>query len=161
MSGKERLDNIAPVIHAVKPREVRSIGSLDDDEEELLDAREVFDYIRDITDPEHPYTLEQLNVVQEELIEVDHSRPSMPVVRIRFTPTIPHCSLAALIGLMLVIKLQRSLAKNVKIDVKITEGTHNTEHAINRQLADKERVAAALENTSLMETVNRCLSPPE
>ncbi|CAD5228032.1 unnamed protein product [Bursaphelenchus okinawaensis] len=161
MSGKERLDNIAPVIHAIKPRVQREIDSLDDDSEDLLDSREVFDYIRDITDPEHPYTLEQLNVVQEELIQVDHERPSMPVVRIHFTPTIPHCSLAALIGLMLVIKLQRSLAKNVKIDVKITEGTHNTEHAINRQLADKERVAAALENGSLMETVNRCLAPPE
>ena len=28
-------------------------------------------HIRDITDPEHPYTLEQLNVVAEEQVEVD------------------------------------------------------------------------------------------
>lgn len=28
-------------------------------------------HIRDVTDPEHPYTLEQLNVVSEELIQAD------------------------------------------------------------------------------------------
>jgi hypothetical protein len=28
-------------------------------------------HLRDITDPEHPYTLEQLNVVSEDLISID------------------------------------------------------------------------------------------
>lgn len=28
-------------------------------------------HIRDVTDPEHPYTLEQLNVVSEDLIEAN------------------------------------------------------------------------------------------
>ena len=28
-------------------------------------------HIRDVTDPEHPYTLEQLNVVSPDLIEAD------------------------------------------------------------------------------------------
>lgn len=31
----------------------------------------VFQHIRDITDPEHPYSLEQLNVVEEDLITVN------------------------------------------------------------------------------------------
>ena len=31
-------------------------------------------------------------------------------------------------------------------------------HLVNKQLADKERVAAALENTHLLEVVNQCLS---
>lgn len=31
--------------------------------------------------------------------------------------------------------------------------------AVNKQLADKERVAAALENSSLLEVVNQCLTP--
>lgn len=31
-------------------------------------------------------------------------------------------------------------------------------HPVNKQLADKERVAAALENTHLLEVVNQCLS---
>lgn len=51
------------------------------------------DLLRSINDPEHPLTLEQLKVVSAEQITVtpDH-------VMIRFTPTIPHCSMATLIG---------------------------------------------------------------
>ena len=30
--------------------------------------------------------------------------------------------------------------------------------AVNKQLADKERVAAAMENSNLLEVVNQCLS---
>lgn len=71
-----------------------------------------------------------------------------------------------------------------QIDVHITPGTHASEEAgrgkmyviryeclkdcdvigflcssaVNKQLADKERVAAALENSSLLEVVNQCLS---
>lgn len=70
MSGAKRLDNVAPVVYETKSRERPTNSKLDDDGEDLLDAREVFDYIRDINDPEHPYTLEQLNVVEEDLIQV-------------------------------------------------------------------------------------------
>ncbi|KAK5985425.1 FtsJ domain-containing protein [Trichostrongylus colubriformis] len=58
--------------------------------------------------------------------------------------------MATLIGLAIRVKLARSLHPRIKVRVSITEGSHNTEEAINRQLADKERVAAAMENTSLM-----------
>ena len=34
-------------------------------------------HIRDVTDPEHPYTLEQLNVVSEDLIEADDLKSSV------------------------------------------------------------------------------------
>lgn len=34
-------------------------------------------------------------------------------------------------------------------------GTHNTEDPINKQLNDKERVAAALENPSVLRVINR------
>lgn len=33
-----------------------------------VDAREIFDLLRTIKDPEHPHSLEELSVVQEELI---------------------------------------------------------------------------------------------
>ena len=39
-------------------------------ERDVITANEVFDIIRNIQDPEHPLTLEQLNVVRLELIEV-------------------------------------------------------------------------------------------
>ncbi|CAM4638555.1 unnamed protein product [Caretta caretta] len=79
-------------------------------------------------------------------------------VVVEFTPTIPHCSMATLIGLSIKVKLIRSLPERFKMDVHITPGTHASEHAVNKQLADKERVAAALENSHLLEVVNQCLS---
>ena len=123
-----------------------------------IDAFEVFDIIRTIKDPEHPHTLEELRVAQRELIEVDDARGR---VSIHFTPTIPHCSMATLIGLCIRVKLLRSLPPRFKVDVNVTPGKHASESAVNKQLNDKERVAAALENDNLLRTVNACLDPPD
>lgn len=65
--------------------------------------------------------------------------------------------MATLIGLSIYVKLKRSLDPNFKVLVRISPGTHNSEEAINRQLADKERVAAAIENPNLIATINNCL----
>ncbi|KAI5943144.1 Cytosolic iron-sulfur assembly component 2B [Manis javanica] len=111
--------------------------------------------IRSINDPEHPLTLEELNVVEQVRVQVSDPENTVAVA---FTPTIPHCSMATLIGLSIKVKLLRSLPQRFKMDVHITPGTHASEHAVNKQLADKERVAAALENTHLLEVVNQCLS---
>ena len=56
------------------------------------------------------------------------------------------------------MKLLRSLPDRFKVQVSISPGSHATEEAINKQLADKERVAAALENSYLLEVVNQCLA---
>ncbi|KAI6077431.1 Mitotic spindle-associated MMXD complex subunit MIP18 [Aix galericulata] len=111
--------------------------------------------IRSINDPEHPLTLEELNVVEQVRVKVNDAEST---VAVEFTPTIPHCSMATLIGLSIKVKLIRSLPERFKMDVHITPGTHASEHAVNKQLADKERVAAALENSHLLEVVNQCLS---
>lgn len=54
------------------------------------------DLVRSISDPEHPLTLEQLAVVSAAQITVTNG--SRPHVLVEFTPTIPHCSMATLIG---------------------------------------------------------------
>jgi len=128
---------------------------MDEDSHEPWNEQEVFDIIRTINDPEHPLTLEQLNVTQLPLVSVC---PDTSLISINFTPTIPHCSMATLIGLCLRVKLIRSLPSRFKVDIKITPGTHASEDAINKQLNDKERVAAALENTHLLEVVNKCIA---
>ncbi|KAL8194609.1 UNVERIFIED_CONTAM: hypothetical protein K2H54_025964 [Gekko kuhli] len=115
----------------------------------------VLHLIRSINDPEHPLTLEELNVVEQVRVKVNDAEST---VSVEFTPTIPHCSMATLIGLSIKVKLIRSLPERFKVDVHITPGTHASEHAVNKQLADKERVAAALENAHLLEVVNQCLS---
>ncbi|URE03739.1 hypothetical protein MUK42_31375 [Musa troglodytarum] len=115
-------------------------------------------YIRDIQDPEHPYTLEELKVVTEDSIEVNDKKSHVSVT---FTPTVEHCSLATTIGLCLRVKLMRSLPSRYKVDIRVAPGTHATEAAVNKQLNDKERVAAALENPNLMYMIDRCLEPTD
>uniref|UniRef100_A0A8C7M7C0 Cytosolic iron-sulfur assembly component 2B n=1 Tax=Oncorhynchus kisutch TaxID=8019 RepID=A0A8C7M7C0_ONCKI len=126
----------------------------DEDVADPIDDREIFDLIRSINDPEHPLSLEELNVVEQVRVRVDDQENT---VGVEFTPTIPHCSMATLIGLSIKVKLLRSLPERFKIDVHITPGMHTSEDAVNKQLADKERVAAALENSQLLEVVNQCL----
>ncbi|XP_059036738.1 cytosolic iron-sulfur assembly component 2A isoform X2 [Mustela lutreola] len=60
-------------------------------------ALEVYDLIRTIRDPEKPNTLEELEVVTESSVEVQERNEDDYLVIIRFTPTVPHCSLATLI----------------------------------------------------------------
>lgn len=52
-------------------------------------------------------------------------------MEVLFTPTIPHCSMATLIGLCIRVKLLRSLSLRYKIDVRIFPGTHQSEDAGN------------------------------
>ncbi|KAI9222694.1 mitotic spindle-associated MMXD complex subunit MIP18-like protein [Blastocladiella britannica] len=150
------LQNENPTIYE-SSAPTRAPRETDEDEAfgDLFDAQEIFDLIRNINDPEHPLTLEQLNVTQMRLIDVDDARSH---VTVRFTPTIPHCSMATLIGLCIRVRLLRALPPRFKVRVLITEGTHNSEAAVNKQLNDKERVAAALESVSLASVVNQCLS---
>eukprot|EP00922_Rhytidocystis_sp_ex-Travisia-forbesii_P031157 GHVS01045963.1.p1 GENE.GHVS01045963.1~~GHVS01045963.1.p1 ORF type:complete len:210 (+),score=43.95 GHVS01045963.1:99-728(+) len=122
-----------------------------------VDESDVYDLIRTLTDPEHPYSLEQLAVVSPEAVKTDDTG----CIKVLFTPTIPHCSQATLIGLMIRVKLSRCLPDRLKTDVQISPGTHNTEDAVNRQLNDKERVAAALENPALLALIDQGISESE
>ncbi|XP_016907812.1 MIP18 family protein galla-2 isoform X2 [Apis cerana] len=138
----DKLENINPKLY--KKIDERQITAEDEDE----------DMIRNINDPEHPLTLEELNVVEQNLIEIDNKAN---IVHVKFTPTIPHCSMATLIGLSIRVQLLRVLPSRFKVSVEITPGTHISETAVNKQLADKERVAAALENNHLLEVINQCV----
>lgn len=148
------LDNVNPVIFEKKQDRTISKREQDDTIVDEIDSREIFDLIRGIKDPEHPLTLEELNVVQEDNVFVDLEKK---VIEVIFTPTIEHCTLASLIGLCIQVKLLRSIPAIYKIMVKIAPGSHSTEDIVNKQLADKERVAAALENNKLLEVINQCL----
>jgi len=150
------LINANPIIYATSkaPRRELTTEEETEDASDPIDAEEIFDLIRSISDPEHPLTLEQLNVTQCEHITVDDAASR---VRVEFTPTIPHCSMATLIGLCIRVRLLRSLPERFKVDINVRQGTHQSENAVNKQLNDKERVAAALENAHLLEVVNQCL----
>lgn len=122
------IENANPTVHVVRDSSqvkswldlfeddetwLQGTNDTDKDTEEPLDAEEIFgrvscihldrtrcwyitDLIRSISDPEHPLTLEQLAVVSASQVTVKHGKQSN--VLVEFTPTIPHCSMATLIG---------------------------------------------------------------
>ena len=140
----------------VKLNPIDLVDDLDDEDVyEEITSSEVFDHIRNLNDPEHPLTLEQLNVVSVENVIVEDN---VNTVLVQFTPTIPHCSMATLIGLSIRVKLLRVLPQRLKVTIEIYPGSHQSELAVNKQLNDKERVAAALENKHLLDVVNKCIA---
>nr|CAB3493037.1 unnamed protein product [Digitaria exilis] len=57
--------NANPVVHERPERAAHPHAAA------ALDPLDVFDTVRDIKDPEHPYSLEQLSVLSQESISVD------------------------------------------------------------------------------------------
>lgn len=127
-----------------------------DEARETIDEQEIFDLILLISDPEHPLSLAQLAVVNLPDIKVTHG--TISEVLIKITPTITHCSLATLIGLGIRVRLERCLPPRFRIRILIKEGTHQLENQVNKQLNDKERVAAACENNQLLSVISQMLS---
>jgi metal-sulfur cluster biosynthetic enzyme len=129
---------------------------------EPIDEQEIYDLISTISDPEHPLSLGSLAVVSLPDISIKPTMPSRPqsnlqTATILITPTITHCSLATVIGLGVRVRLEQSLPARFRVDVRIKEGTHSTADEVNKQLADKERVAAAMENGTLMGVLKKML----
>jgi metal-sulfur cluster biosynthetic enzyme len=124
----------------------------------------IADLIAPISDPEHPLSLAQLAVVN--LPDIHIEPPTSPqsaisTVVVEITPTITHCSLATVIGLGVRVRLEQALPPRFRVDVRVKKGAHNTDDAVNKQLRDKERVAAALENGTLMGVIRKMLSTCE
>ncbi|XP_039268688.1 cytosolic iron-sulfur assembly component 2A-like [Styela clava] len=122
----------------------------------------IYDLLRTIKDPEKPGTLEDLDIVYEEGIRVEtDADQERYFVEVDYKPTIPHCSLATLIGLCMRVKLERNLPTNHKISINVAEGTHNTRDEINKQINDKERTSAAMENPNIKKVVEKCIQEPD
>ena len=68
-----------------------------------------------------------------------------------WVPTTPSCGFALNIALCIKTKLERELSckQFAKIDIYVQEGKHDTKEAIDRQVNDKERVQAAMENVDV------------
>lgn len=130
-----------------------------DEPADPVDVQEIYDLTAHICDPEHPLTLGQLSIVNMPDIEVhDDGNPNhLAQIVIRITPTITHCSLATLIGLGIRVRLERALPPRFRITILVKRGTHNSEQQVNKQLNDKERVAAACENEQLLGVVSKML----
>ncbi|ESZ91043.1 hypothetical protein SBOR_8562 [Sclerotinia borealis F-4128] len=134
----------------------------DDSGLEPIDEQEIYDLIAPISDPEHPLSLESLGVVKLEDVHLvspsDLTNPAtLSRVLVELTPTVSHCSLATVIGLGVRVRLEQALPPSYRVEVKIKKDTHSQAAEVNKQLADKERVAAALENDNLMKLLRKMM----
>ncbi|KAK8162752.1 hypothetical protein IWX90DRAFT_251620 [Phyllosticta citrichinensis] len=162
-AGVGLFDNLIPdYAHLSDPfDQPLSSSDSDDDSVQDIDEQEIYDLISSISDPEHPLSLGSLAVVNLPDIHIlPPSSPKSPIstVVVEITPTITHCSLATVIGLGVRVRLEQALPPRFRVDVRIKKGTHSTDEAVNKQLGDKERVAAALENGTLMGVIRKMLS---
>lgn len=148
------MENPNPTLHIPVPTsyQLPSIKERLSFKDTIITKEIIYSIIKDINDPEYPNSLEELGVV---LMEQCHIKEN--IVTVFYTPTIPHCSMATLIGLSIRVKLMRLLPKQYEIDVFIMEGKHVSQEPINKQLNDVERVAAALENSHLRKVLEQCL----
>lgn len=136
----------------------------DDSSGEPIDVREIYDLIAPISDPEHPLSLASLGVVKLEDVHLispqdSTSAAALSRVRVELTPTVSHCSLATVIGLGVRVRLEQALPPSYRVEVKIKKDTHSQAEEVNKQLADKERVAAALENANLLGILKTMMKP--
>ncbi|KAH9601783.1 hypothetical protein LSM04_007624 [Trypanosoma melophagium] len=149
----------------------------------LYSEEDVYYEISTIRDPERTsFTLADLDVVAPERCSVKYSkhedssihivgnvssgsniRVPKPtgLVMVVLKPTVPHCSLMGIISLSVYAKLKEALPPSVcdwKIDITLLEGSHIQQHEVEKQIADKERVAAALENEVLVKEIDKLIN---
>ena len=120
----------------------------DDNVEDKIDKYEVFEIIRTITDPEHPYNLEELNIVSLDDIFVDNENR---LITVYFSPTIENCDLASFIGLSIKKKLLNFISPKYNIDVLYKEAKNESQKNLNKQMNDKERLEASNLNKKILE----------
>lgn len=127
----------------------------------------IFELLRDIKDPEHSFSIEQLGVIKKEYIKIElitYKGVGIDVgypiksIKVDFKPTIPHCSMAGIIGLSIKLLLQNFI-KGYEISVTVLKDSHVNWEMISKQLNDKDRVLAASENHSLMSVIRDCTAP--
>ncbi|KAF4124904.1 protein of unknown function DUF59 [Geosmithia morbida] len=114
---------------------------------------------------EHPVSLGQLSVINLHDIHITPtptpgtvpSPNTIVTVLVDITPTITHCSLATVIGLGVRVRLERALPPNYRVVVRCKKDSHSQDDQVNKQLGDKERVAAALENDTLKGVLDKML----
>ncbi|ORC92019.1 putative MIP18 family protein [Trypanosoma theileri] len=149
----------------------------------IYTEEDVFYEISTIRDPERTiFTLAELDVVAPERCSVTYNNHEglricmagngsacgdvgVPkptgLVMIVLKPTVPHCSLMGIICLSVYAKLKEVLPSSLcdwKIDITLVEGSHLQQDDVEKQIADKERVAAALENETLVKEIDRLIN---
>ena len=126
----------------------RENSEKDNNIEYKIDKYEIFELIKNIKDPEYPLTLEELDIISLDNINVDNEKR---IITVFFTPTIETCTLASLIGLFIKKKLMNFIPGTYDIDVLIKNAKNEADINLNKQINDKERIAASNMNDNISE----------
>ncbi len=154
----KKLQNLNPLVkvnlHKYKNdwKKEREKLENDDNIEDKIDIYEVFEIIRNITDPEHPYNLEELNIISLDDIIVDNENR---VITVYFNPTIENCTFASFIGLSIKKKLLNFISPKYNIDVLIKEPKNENDKTLNKQMNDKERLEASNLNKNIADLYSK------
>jgi hypothetical protein len=123
----------------------------------------------DIIDPEYPIDLVCLEVLILEAIEIVPKPSSRITIHtIYFFPTYGQCKLAPLLGISINLTLFQKSTINqlvsmynpkwlMNFKITIDKQYHTAAENITKQLNDKERLSAALENNAIRLSVLRCM----
>jgi|EP00802_Teleaulax_amphioxeia_P004232 hypothetical protein len=129
----------------------------------------IFNQLNKIIDPEFPIILVKLKVIKIEFIQIFTYIPSQKLVySISFFPTYGKCKLAPLLGINLfssyfkrstLKKLFKLTTKNwfIHFKVKLANKDHKIGENITKQLNDKERLSAAIENKFIRLSILNCV----
>ena len=98
----------------------------------LPTVAEVFEALKPVMDPEHPISITdpRMDIVRTDFIRVEDD-----LIRVLFKPTVPHCPMGGLIGILIRHQLETSFP-GVFVLVKLMPGSHSMEADVNAMISD-------------------------
>jgi hypothetical protein len=129
----------------------------------------ILSQLNSIIDPEYPILIFDLEILKLESIIIKNKIFSQLVsYEISFFPTYGQCKLAPLLGISIIMSiLKKSTLKkafkqinkkwSLNFKIILTNENHSTGENITKQLNDRERLSAALENSSIRLSVLKCM----
>ncbi|MFW9799696.1 MAG: iron-sulfur cluster assembly protein [Candidatus Thorarchaeota archaeon] len=107
----------------------------------MATSSEVFEALRPVMDPEHPVSITDpmLAIVRE-----DYIRVSGNLIRVLFRPTVEHCPMGGLIGILIRHRLEQ-VYPDAEVKVTLVPGSHSMENDVNTMISDDDRYSRIVE----------------
>ena len=104
-------------------------------------------------------TLNQLDIVHEDRV-LCSQEDNLRVARVYLKPTNPSCHLVQQIALSIYCKLEENLLdfESLKLELLLEEDSHSDIGGVQKQINDKERVCAALENEDIRKFIDKLIN---
>ncbi len=107
----------------------------------MASISEIFEALKPVQDPEHPISITdpRMAIVKEEYITVTDEG-----IQVQFKPTVPHCPMGGLIGILIRHRLEEVYPDSV-VKVNLLPGSHSREQEVNLMIADDTKYSGIVE----------------